>query len=62
MQDNQSTVINGPRNWGAGFMPAGYQGVRIQGGAEPIPNLNTPEAVAADLQASKLLLINSVNK
>ena len=62
MQDNQNTVINGPRNWGAGFMPAGYQGVRIQGGAEPIPNLNTPEAVAADLQASKLRLINSVNK
>jgi hypothetical protein len=62
MQDNQNTVINGPRNWGAGFMPAGYQGVRIQGGSEPIPNLNTPEAVAADLQASKLRLINSVNK
>jgi hypothetical protein len=62
MQDNQNTVINGPRNWGAGFMPAVYQGVRISGGSEPIPNLNTPEAVTADLQKSKLQLINSVNK
>src|SRR5262245_52758002 len=26
MQDNNSTVVNGPRNWGAGFMPAVYQG------------------------------------
>ena len=25
MQDNQNTVINGPRNWGAGFMPAVYK-------------------------------------
>jgi hypothetical protein len=29
MQDNNSTVVNGPRNWGAGFMPAVYQGTRI---------------------------------
>ena len=62
MQDNTSSVINGPRNWSAGFMPALYQGIRIQGGTEPIPNLNTPEAVTADLQKSKLELINSVNK
>ena len=62
MQDNTSSVVNGVRNWGAGFMPALYQGIRIQGGTEPIPNLNTPEAVSADLQKSKLQLINSVNK
>src|SRR5882672_8673099 len=47
MQDSQSQVTNGPRNWSAGFMPALYQGIRIQGGNEPIPNLNTPEGVTA---------------
>ena len=26
-------VTNGPRNWGAGFMPAVYQGIRFQNGA-----------------------------
>ena len=62
MQDNSASVTNGVRNWSAGFMPALYQGIRIQGGTEPIPNLNTPEAISADLQKSKLRLINSVNK
>src|SRR5829696_2548304 len=45
LQDSAAQVVNGPRNWGAGFMPAVYQGVRLQGGQEPIPNLNTPEGV-----------------
>ncbi len=62
MQDNTSSVVNGVRNWGSGFMPALYQGIRLQGGTEPIPNLNTPEAVAADLQRSKLQLINGANR
>src|SRR5581483_7948192 len=42
MQDNPSSVVNGPRNWGAGFMPAVYQGTRFQAGTEPIPYLNPP--------------------
>ncbi|MBL8870048.1 MAG: DUF1501 domain-containing protein, partial [Planctomycetaceae bacterium] len=42
MQDNRSSVVNGPRNWGAGFMPASYQGIRIQEGNDPIPHLNPP--------------------
>jgi hypothetical protein len=62
MQDNQSSVVNGPRNWSAGFMPAVYQGIRIQGGSEPIPNLNTPEGVSATQQLSKLDFINGLNR
>ena len=30
LQDNTAQVVNGPRNWGAGFMPAVYQGIRIR--------------------------------
>ncbi len=30
MQDNPTSVVNGPRNWGAGFMPAVYQGTRLR--------------------------------
>ncbi|CAN5163045.1 DUF1501 domain-containing protein [soil metagenome] len=62
MQDSQSQVVNGPRNWGAGFMPAVYQGTRIQGGSEPIPNLNTPETVADAQQRGKLDLLNQFNR
>jgi hypothetical protein len=62
MQDNSSTVVNGPRNWGSGFMPAVYQGTRISGGAEPIPNLHTPEGVSEEQQRGKLGFLNSINR
>jgi hypothetical protein len=62
MQDNQSSVVNGPRNWSAGFMPAVYQGVRLSGGSEPIPNLNTPEDVADRQQRGKLDLLKKMNR
>jgi len=61
MQDNQATVVNGPRNWGAGFMPALYQGVRLQAGAEPFPNLNSPPGVNAAQQEGKLELLSRLN-
>ncbi|MFN4259709.1 MAG: DUF1501 domain-containing protein [Gemmataceae bacterium] len=62
MQDNTSSVVNGPRNWSAGFMPAVYQGIRIQGGTEPIPNLNTPEGVTDAQQRGKLDFLNRLNR
>ncbi len=62
LQDNPSSVINGPRNWGAGFMPALYQGVRLQGGKEPLPNLNPPESVSEEQQRGKLDLLDKLNR
>jgi len=62
MQDSPSQVTNGPRNWSAGFMPAVYQGTRIQGGTEPIPNLNTPAGVVEAQQRGKLEYLNSINR
>ncbi|PHX95390.1 MAG: hypothetical protein CK546_02785 [Pedosphaera sp.] len=62
MQDNNGTVVNGPRNWGAGFMPAIYQGTRILPGNEPIANLNTPEGVSDEQQRGKLDFLNAVNR
>jgi uncharacterized protein (DUF1501 family) len=62
MQDNAATVVNGPRNWGAGFMPAVYQGVRLQGGSEPFPNLNTPPSVTAEQQRGKIEYLNRLNR
>ncbi len=62
MQDNNGTVVNGPRNWGAGFMPAVYQGTRILPGTEPIANLNTPEGVGEAEQIGKLDFLNSLNR
>ncbi|MFO0954003.1 MAG: DUF1501 domain-containing protein [Isosphaeraceae bacterium] len=62
MQDTPAQVVNGPRNWAAGFMPAVYQGVRLQGEREPIANLNTPEGVTAAQQDGKLDLLNRLNR
>ena len=54
MQDRRDgQVVNGARNWGAGFMPAVYQGVRVEGGSEPIPNLKTPQGVTEAEQLGK---------
>ncbi len=62
MQDEPATVINGPRNWGSGFMPAVYQGTRITPSSEPIANLNPPEGVSDEQQRGKLDFINALNR
>ncbi|TWU03143.1 DUF1501 domain-containing protein [Neorhodopirellula pilleata] len=62
MQDNQASVVNGPRNWGAGFMPAAYQGVRLSEGTQPIAYLNSPEGFTKDRQLSKLDFLNQINR
>lgn len=42
-------------------MPAMYQGVRLQEGAEPFPNLAAPEGTTAGRQLSKLQYLNELN-
>jgi Protein of unknown function (DUF1501) len=62
MQDNPSTVVNGPRNWGAGFMPAVYQGTRLDSGPQPIPNLASPPNTTDERQRAKLELLAKMNR
>ncbi|NCY03564.1 MAG: DUF1501 domain-containing protein, partial [Planctomycetia bacterium] len=62
MQDTDGQVVNGPRNWGAGFMPAVYQGARVGGGTPPIPNLFTPTGVGTARQRAKLELLDRWNR
>ena len=62
MQDNRSQVVNGPRNWGAGFMPAAYQGIRFNESGDPIPNLFPPEGVTQSRQVAKVDFLNQLNR
>lgn len=62
MQDNSSQVVNGPRNWGSGFMPAVFQGVRFQNDRELIPNLHPPRGVSEQQQRGKLDLLGMLNR
>lgn len=43
MQDTNAQVVNGARNWEAGFMPAIYQGTIFNTSGAPIRNLGTVE-------------------
>lgn len=61
--DNSGRPVNGPRNWGSGFMPASHQGVRIQGTeTEPIPNLHLPEGQSPAQLDAKLALLRQYNQ
>jgi len=43
-------------------MPAVYQGTRLQGGAEPIPNLLTPKGISDERQKTKIDFLNQLNR
>ncbi len=62
MQDSDTQVVNGPRNWGAGFMPAIYQGTKLSGGEPPIANLRTPKGITPGRQQAKLDLLARLNR
>ena len=63
MQDlPRATVAGGPRNWGPGFMPAVYQGTRLESGAEPLANLRTPAEIGPARQQGKLELLGRLNR
>ena len=62
LQDNNGPVVNGPRNWGAGFMPAVYQGTRLKGSGPPIQNLAPPEGTSSEQQRGVLEYLLHVNR
>ena len=62
MEDNPGKVVNGPRNWGAGFMPAVYQGTPLEPGDEPIKYLANPKDVTDERQRKKLEYLAELNR
>ena len=62
LKDSKSAIVNGVRCWGSGFMPAGYQGVLLEPGEEPIANLNLPNGVSLNRNERKLALLNKINR
>src|SRR5437773_9512491 len=62
MEDNPGKVVNGPKNWGAGFMPAVYQGTELEPGVEPIKYLANPKDVSDERQRKKLALLAELNR
>ena len=52
----------GANNWGAGFLPAVYQGTAFRPGDSPILHLERPENFSAAEQTRSLGLLNSLNQ
>ncbi len=62
IKDSGSTVVNGVRNWGSGFMPAVYQGTEFKSDGAPVKHLNNPKGVDRRRQRDKLDLLAQINR
>jgi hypothetical protein len=62
MLDHRGGPINGPPNWGNGFMPATYQGTQFRTTGAPIIDLAPPVGVTRQQQRDQLDLLASLNR
>jgi hypothetical protein len=65
LPDSRGFAPNGPANWGAGFLPASYQGTMVRPSArEPIFDLFPPEEAGTSPEAERdgLALLNRLNR
>jgi len=61
--DPRGGPYNGPNNWGAGFLPAAYQGTAFRSVGEPILNLRPPpEYLTLQEQRSRLDFLDWLNR
>jgi hypothetical protein len=60
--DHRGGPINGPPNWGNGYMPAAYQGMQIRDTGSPIVDLKPPKQRTDDEQRRWLRLLHDLNE
>jgi hypothetical protein len=60
--DHRGGPINGPPNWGNGYMPAAYQGMQIRDTGSPIVDLKPPAERTEDEQRKWLRLLHELNE
>ena len=60
--DHRGGPINGQPNWGAGFMPAAYQGTQFRSTGDPIVDLRPPKEVSRERQRKWLDLLGALNR
>jgi Protein of unknown function (DUF1501) len=61
LPDPGGGIKGGPPAYGAGFLPASYQGTVVRSGESPILDLRPPEEMTADEQRRTLDLIGQLN-
>jgi hypothetical protein len=62
MTDPRGGPIGGAPNWGAGYMPAAYQGTLFRGSGNPLLDLATPAGVSERTQRHGLDLLGELNE
>jgi len=60
--DNRGGPINGPPNWGSGYLPAAYQGTQLRDGATPIVDLKPEVDRHPDEQRRWLRMLHEMNE
>ena len=60
--DHRGGPINGPPNWGNGYMPAAYQGTPFRASGPPIVDLKPPVERSAEEQKKWLKFLDSLNQ
>ncbi|WP_254508604.1 DUF1501 domain-containing protein [Anatilimnocola floriformis] len=61
MTDPRGGPIGGAPNWGAGYMPARFQGTLFRSGESPLLDLATPAGVSPEGQRKSLDLLKELN-
>jgi hypothetical protein len=61
LPDPAGGIKGGPPAYGAGYLPASYQGTVVRGGESPILDLRPPEGMTPTRQRSALDLIGKLN-
>ncbi len=59
---SDGAMKSGAGAYGAGFLPASYQGTVFRAGKSPVLNLATPDGVTAAAQKETLDFVNSMNR
>ena len=60
--DHRGGPINGQPNWGAGFMPAAFQGTQFRSTGDPIVDLRPPKEISRERQRKWLDLLQDLNR
>ncbi|HEY7423367.1 MAG TPA: DUF1501 domain-containing protein [Gemmataceae bacterium] len=61
LSDPGGLPVDGPNNWGSGFLPAVYQGVPFRASGVPVANLHPPPDVPPAAQRNQLQLLRELN-
>jgi hypothetical protein len=62
LYDTHGGPFGGPANWGAGFMPASYQGTVFRPSGSPIMDLAPPAGINPEQQRARLDLLMKLNE